>query len=58
MQLLPKISVHFFSQTHYKNVQIYQVEFFVLILHQILITNLQGKCVTAGGENKQPDLEI
>ena len=55
MQLLPKISIHFLANT-YKNVQTYQVEFFVLILHQILITNLQGKCVTAGGENEQPDL--
>ena len=36
--------MYIFQQTHYKNVQAYQVEF------------VARKCVAAGGENEQSDL--
>ena len=34
--------MYIFQQTCYENVQTYYVEFVALILHKILITNLQG----------------
>ena len=34
--------MYIFQQRCYENVQTYLVEFVVMILHQILITNLQG----------------
>ena len=39
-----------------KNTQTYQEEVLILILHQILVTNLQGIFVAARGENLKSDL--
>ena len=42
----------------YESTQIYQVEVFTMIWHQILITNLQGNVLHLGGRINNQMLEV